>query len=52
VPQASVLASGNPARRLGLFDAVGSIAAGKRADLLRIGRDLALRQVWLRGRAL
>jgi N-acetylglucosamine-6-phosphate deacetylase len=52
VPQASVLASGNPARRLGLFDAAGSIAAGKRADLLRIGRDLALRQVWLRGRAL
>jgi N-acetylglucosamine-6-phosphate deacetylase len=51
VPEASALGSGNPARRLGLYGEVGSIAVGKRADLLLIGSggELELRQVWKRG---
>ncbi|KIL42288.1 N-acetylglucosamine-6-phosphate deacetylase [Gordoniibacillus kamchatkensis] len=50
VPKASELGSGNPARRLGLYGETGSIAAGKRADLLQVGAsNLELRQVWKRG---
>lgn len=41
----------NPARSVGLDDEVGSIAVGKRADLVLLDRDLAIRQVILGGQA-
>lgn len=46
------MASFNPARQLGLADDRGSIAPGKRADLLLLDGDLALRRVWIGGRAI
>lgn len=39
----------NPARSVGLDGEVGSVTVGKRADLLVLDRDLALRQVILGG---
>lgn len=51
VAEASELASGNPARRLGLYALTGSLAAGKRADLLLLDAALGMRQVWSLGRA-
>ncbi|MFC0213402.1 N-acetylglucosamine-6-phosphate deacetylase [Paenibacillus chartarius] len=49
---ASALASGNPARRLGLYDSVGSVTEGKLADLLLLDAGLNLHQVWKRGQKL
>lgn len=51
VPEASRAASGNPARQIGLSDRTGTLAVGKRADLLLIDPELELRQVWVQGRA-
>ena len=50
VPLEHVLAaaSTNPARVLGLADR-GSIAVGRRADLVALGPDLGVRQVWVAG---
>ena len=42
----------NPARQLGCADRCGSIAAGKQADFLVCGEDLAVQQVYLGGEAL
>lgn len=39
----------NPARELGIFDEVGSIADGKRADLVLLGPDFKVRQVYVKG---
>lgn len=50
VEQVSELASGNPAKLLGLSDTIGSIAEGKHADLLIVSRDLELEQVFIQGR--
>lgn len=44
-------ATENPARAVGLFDQLGSIEAGKRADLVILNRDLSLRQVIIGGKA-
>jgi N-acetylglucosamine-6-phosphate deacetylase len=52
IEQASRMASGNPARLLGLDSEIGSIAVGKHADLLRLDSQLNLRQVFLKGKAL
>ena len=41
----------NPARSVGLDGQVGSVTPGKRADLLVLDKDLALRQVILGGQA-
>jgi N-acetylglucosamine-6-phosphate deacetylase len=49
VADASRYASGNPARRLGLDERLGSIAAGKQADLLLISPQLELQRIWIRG---
>lgn len=49
VADASRYASGNPARRLGLEERLGSIAAGKQADLLLVSPQLDLQRVWIRG---
>ena len=45
-------ASENPAECLGVFHDRGSIAPGKRADLLLLGGDLRVRAVWKDGRAI
>lgn len=51
IPLESALkaATVNPARSVGLDGEVGSIAVGKRADLLVLDKDLAIRQVILGG---
>jgi len=50
--RAVAMTAGSPARVLGLDGEVGSIAAGRRADLVVLGADLAVREVWHRGRRL
>ncbi len=47
---ASKMASQTPSEFLGIDDQVGSIAPGRRADLLRLAPDLTIRQIWLNGR--
>ncbi|MFK7695933.1 N-acetylglucosamine-6-phosphate deacetylase [Paenibacillus sp. HJGM_3] len=49
VPEASVMASGNPARQLGLFEQTGSLAVGKQADVLLVSSGLKLERVWAKG---
>lgn len=49
---ASKAASYNPAVSLGLERQIGSLEAGKQADLLCLDKDLQLRAVWIRGRKL
>jgi N-acetylglucosamine-6-phosphate deacetylase len=48
---ASRMASRNPAEFLGLGSTVGRIAPGYRADLVLMGDDLGVRQVWIGGRS-
>jgi N-acetylglucosamine-6-phosphate deacetylase len=48
---ASRMASRNPAEFLGLGQTMGRIAAGYRADLVLMGDDLRVRQVWIGGRS-
>ena len=43
------MASGNPARTLGLADRCGHIARGCRADLLELNEDMSLHRVWVAG---
>ncbi|MBD0382744.1 N-acetylglucosamine-6-phosphate deacetylase [Paenibacillus sedimenti] len=50
VEESSRYASGNPARLLRLDATHGSIAQGKRADLLLISAGLELERVWVQGR--
>ncbi|TCZ75327.1 N-acetylglucosamine-6-phosphate deacetylase [Paenibacillus albiflavus] len=50
VEQVSKLASGNPAKLLGLSDTIGSIAAGKHADLLLVTPSFELERVYVQGR--
>lgn len=47
---ASQAASGNPARVLGLDKITGSIASGKRADLVLVNPDWSVEQVWIDGK--
>lgn len=51
VPLESALraATINPAQAAGLFDEVGSVTAGKRADLLVLGRDLMPEAIFIGG---
>jgi len=42
----------NPAKRTGLFDSKGSLAAGKDADLLILNGDLGIETVLAKGRVL
>ncbi len=42
---ASIMLSGAPARRIGIFDEVGNIANGKKADLVIVDKDLNVQNV-------
>ncbi len=50
LPAAVQMASGNPARFLGLSNETGSIEAGKRADLIVMDDQLRVLMTWLGGR--
>lgn len=50
VPAASALASGNPARLIGIADRTGSLTRGKQADLLLVSPSLELQSVYSLGR--
>jgi len=52
VAVASRMASGNPARRLGIDGETGRLAPGLRADVLLVDRELNLKRVWIGGEAL
>ncbi|OXM86442.1 N-acetylglucosamine-6-phosphate deacetylase [Paenibacillus rigui] len=52
VEQASRMASGNPARRLGIDQVTGSLQPGKQADVLLLSQQLELQRVWVQGRAI
>jgi N-acetylglucosamine-6-phosphate deacetylase len=47
--QASAMASGNPARFLGLGGETGQIAPGYRADLVLLDDDLGVQETWIGG---
>ena len=49
IEEASAMASRTPASFLGIEDRVGSIAAGRRADLVRVSSEFEVRQVWIGG---
>ncbi|MBJ6362024.1 N-acetylglucosamine-6-phosphate deacetylase [Paenibacillus sp. GCM10012307] len=49
--QASRLASGNPARRLHIWEQTGSIAEGKLADLVWTDNEFRIRKTWVSGLA-
>lgn len=49
LPEASVIASRTPARLLGLDGELGSVAVGKRADLVVLDAELAVTAVMKRG---
>ncbi|EFM09232.1 N-acetylglucosamine-6-phosphate deacetylase [Paenibacillus curdlanolyticus YK9] len=50
VQQASRQASGNPAQLLGIAETTGSIAVGKRADLVLLNDQWDVQQTWVAGR--
>ena len=50
--QAVRMASLTPAERVGMDDEIGSLAAGKRADVLVLNRDLEVQRVFIAGREL
>jgi len=52
IPDASRMASANPARQIGVAGETGTLEAGKRADVLLLDADLELRRVWIGGRPL
>ena len=47
---AFLMASGAPAAFLGLLDECGSIGVGRRADLVLLNDDLAVRETWISGK--
>ncbi|GIO92856.1 MULTISPECIES: N-acetylglucosamine-6-phosphate deacetylase [Paenibacillus] len=47
--QASLAASTNPARKIGIDDRTGSLEAGKLADVLLLDHKLELQGVWIQG---
>ncbi|MGS5021444.1 N-acetylglucosamine-6-phosphate deacetylase [Paenibacillus sp. JJ1683] len=49
IPEASQMASLNPARSLNIADRTGSLEAGKQADVLLLDADLILQGIWIKG---
>jgi N-acetylglucosamine-6-phosphate deacetylase len=49
LPEAVRMATLTPARRLGLDSDIGSLARGKRADLVVLDRELNVRGVYIGG---
>lgn len=49
IDEAAAMASRIPCSFLGIADRAGSIAPGRRADLLRVSPTFAIRQVWIGG---
>ena len=47
---AVMCATANPAKEIGIFDAVGSIAVGKKADFVLLDQDLNLAGVYIDGK--
>ena len=43
-------ATANPAKEIGIFDEVGSIAVGKKADFVLLDQDLNLAGVYIDGK--
>jgi N-acetylglucosamine-6-phosphate deacetylase len=52
IGEASRLASGNPAAFLGLSDHYGAVRPGLAADLVHLDDGLAVRRVWIAGKAM
>ncbi|NOU98404.1 N-acetylglucosamine-6-phosphate deacetylase [Paenibacillus sp. LMG 31456] len=52
VEHASRMASGNPARRLGIDQITGALHPGKQADILLLNEQLELERVWIQGRVI
>jgi N-acetylglucosamine-6-phosphate deacetylase len=50
IEEAAAMASLNPAHQLGLGNELGSLEAGKRADVLLLDRSLQLQHVWIDGK--
>jgi len=50
--EASLMASANPARQLGLADSIGTLEAGKQADFLLLNDDLDIQSTWIDGKKL
>src|SRR5690606_14515930 len=50
IEDASRFASRNPAKQLGMDNDIGSIAVGKRADLVLLTPELNVQQVWIDGK--
>ncbi|MCP6060550.1 amidohydrolase family protein, partial [Klebsiella pneumoniae] len=46
------MASLHPARLLGMDHLLGSLAPGKRANIIALDAGLHLRQIWIQGQAL
>ena len=47
---AVMCATANPAKEIGIFDEVGSIAVGKKADFVLLDQDLNLAGVYIDGK--
>ncbi|MEC9131045.1 MAG: amidohydrolase family protein, partial [Verrucomicrobiota bacterium] len=52
LPEAVLMGSLTPARRVGMDSQIGSLEAAKQADFLILDEDLKVRQVFIAGEAL
>jgi N-acetylglucosamine-6-phosphate deacetylase len=49
IPEASLLASSNPAKRLGMAGSIGTLKAGLNADFIILSADLEIRDIFIAG---
>lgn len=52
IEHASLMASGNQARQLGIDQTTGSLQPGLQADVLLVNSELELERVWIGGRSI